>query len=230
MPRFCDLSEEQVENLDPESLKYFKDKEEITDEEYKELQNSSEKYDRMMARRYDGIGHAEWLERVKTDIAMNDDYYESEEYMNKVWDWHYNCNETCFKWDDSNALSRPFKPKEATLWKYRTLPKQFRDHGIIWMLMEHTFNLSTSKYGPVKQLNKTKKKVTKLEDKVDKLQIEVKNMKKEIEELKEQIQEITGPDFQERFNEMKKELKELRAYKKEQEDLEKEIYAFSSHK
>ena len=226
MPRYSDLTPEQIEDLDPESLKYFKDKEEITDEEYKALQDSSERYDRMMARRYDGVGHTEWLNNIKEDIKNATDEYDTEEYMNKVWDWHYNVNKTCFKWDNKEYLSRPFTAKEATLWKYRTLPKQFRDHGIIWILMEHSFQQNTSKYGPIKQGIKKKKKIDRLENEVEQLKTEVNKLQNEVEELKEQVSLLAGDDFFEKFKEMKKELKELRKLKKEWDEVDNEIYGF----
>jgi len=80
---------------------------------------------------------------------------ETKDYMYSVFDWHYNINKTQLKYEKQVGETRNFTPQEATTFKYRTLPTQFKNKGMIWLLMDKVFNQD-------KKIKKQKSKIDEL--------------------------------------------------------------------
>ena len=105
------------------------------------------------------------LKQIKEEISKTTTKYrgqeyekprcETKEYMYEVFDWHYNINNTQLKYEKQEGEARNFTPQEATTFKYRTLPTQFKNKGMLWLLMEIVFNQN-------KQIKKQKSKIDEL--------------------------------------------------------------------
>ena len=190
--------------------------------------NEGRKYKNMMDSRWNGGTYDKWLENIKKENSrstyrdgIEKDYCDTTDYMYKVFDWHYKENKTPLKYDKVEACARGFKSNEATTFKWRTLPKQFKDKGMIWLLMDITYN----KVGKIKSQKNT---IDSLVEEVEYLKEEVDTLKKKMELMDQKLSLVIDKDLSSEIDIMKKQIKELQKYKDDREEkdkkIEKEIY------
>jgi len=216
------LEEEEEEEKEEDKTILLEENETIDDI------NQGRKYKNMMDSRWNGGTYDKWLENIKIEnskLKYSDgtkkDYYDTTDYMYKVFDWHYKENKTALKYDKVEACARGFTSKEATTFKWRTLPKQFKDKGMIWLLMDVSYN----KVGKIKSQKNT---IDSLIEEVECLKEEVDTLKEKMELMDQKISLVIDKDLSGEIDIMKKQIKELQKYKDDREEadrnIEKEIY------
>tara|TARA_R110000824_G_scaffold46319_5_gene133285 strand:- start:7 stop:639 length:633 start_codon:yes stop_codon:yes gene_type:complete len=181
-------------------------------------------YKNMMDSRWGGEDYNDWLKNIKLHNAkstykykgkiFSKDYCDTEDYMYEVFDWHYKENKTQLKYDKLDGCARSFNCKEATAFKWRTLPKQFKDKGMTWLLMDITFN-------NVDKIKSQKSTIDTLIEEVEYLKDEVDTMKTQMETINEKLNMVLDNDTNNKIDKMKKEIEELQEYKNYREKMDR---------